>query len=32
ASGPVQEVFTSKNLQLAYGEIIRHLVKGGEKK
>lgn len=27
ASGPVQEVFTSKNLQLAYGEIIRHLVK-----
>lgn len=31
ASGPVQEVFTSKNLQLAYGEIIRHLVKGGEK-
>lgn len=32
ASGPVQEVFTSKNLQLAYGEIIGHLVKGGEKK
>ena len=27
ASGPVQEVFTSKNLQLAYGEIIGHLVK-----
>lgn len=32
ASGPVSEVFTSKNLQVAYGEVIGQLVKGGEKK
>lgn len=32
ASGPVTETFTSKNLQVAYGEVIGQMVKGGEKK
>ncbi len=32
ASGPVDETFTSENLQAAYGEVIGQLVKGEEKK